>query len=130
MKLRINSIEVDAPEGSSVMDAAEVAGFSIPSLCHKKGIPHYSSCMVCMVKDKRNNGFIPSCSALVQEGMDIDSEGEDVLMLRKKAVELLLSEHRAECEAPCRLVCPSGYNIPKLNRFLASSDLESGFPNS
>jgi predicted molibdopterin-dependent oxidoreductase YjgC len=125
MKLRINNIEVEAPAGSSVLDAAESCGFSVPTLCHKKGIPHYSSCMVCMVKDKRNNSFIPSCSALVQEGMDIDTDGEEVTGLRKKAVEMLLSEHRAECEAPCRLVCPAGYNIPEINRLLAANDIKS-----
>ncbi len=48
--------------------------------------------------------------------------GEDVITLRKKAVELLLSEHRAECEAPCRVVCPAGYNIPLMNRLLSAND--------
>jgi ferredoxin len=54
--------------------------------------------------------------------MDIDASGEDVIALRKKSIELLLSEHRAECEAPCRIVCPAGYNIPLMNRLLASGD--------
>ena len=91
---------------------------------HKKDLPHYSSCMVCMVKDKRTGNFIPSCSALVQDGMDIDISGEDVISLRKKAVELLLSEHRAECEAPCKVVCPAGYNIPLMNRLLSAKDFD------
>ena len=103
------------------------AGFSIPTLCHKKGMPHYSSCMVCMVKDKKTNNFVPSCSALVQEGMDIDISGEDVISLRRKAVELLFSEHRAECEAPCKVVCPAGYNIPLMNRLLSAEDFEGAF---
>lgn len=118
-------MEVD--EGSTILDAAEAAGFSIPTLCHMKGVPHYSSCMVCLVKDRIKNSYIPSCSALVQQGMDIDISGEDVISLRKKAVELLLSEHRAECEAPCRVVCPAGYNIPLMNRYLSSKDFESAF---
>ena len=122
VKLKINNIETEFPEGTTILDAAEKAGIIIPTLCFKKGLPHYSSCMVCMVKDKRTNGFIPSCSASVQEGMDIDASSDDVIQLRKKSVELLLSEHRAECEAPCRIVCPAGYNIPKINRLLASKD--------
>ena len=72
VKLKINNIEFEAPEGSTILDVATDAGLSIPTLCHKKGIPHYSSCMVCMVKDKRTGNFVPSCSALVQDGMDID----------------------------------------------------------
>jgi ferredoxin len=52
---------------------------------------------------------------------------------------LLLSEHRAECEAPCRIVCPAGYNIPLMNRLISSGNFisavklsfsESGTKNS
>jgi predicted molibdopterin-dependent oxidoreductase YjgC len=75
-----------------------------------------------MVKDKLTGNFLPSCSALVQDGMDIECSSEDVINLRRKAVELLLSEHRAECEAPCKVVCPAGYNIPLMNRLLAAKD--------
>lgn len=122
LKLKIDNTEFEAPEGSTILDIATGAGLTIPTMCYKKGLPHYSSCMVCMVKDKRNGNFVPSCSALVQDGMDLDISGEDVISLRKKAVELLLSEHRAECEAPCRVVCPAGYNIPLMNRLLTAND--------
>jgi predicted molibdopterin-dependent oxidoreductase YjgC len=77
-----------------------------------------------MVKDKRKDSFIPSCTALAQDEMDIDASGDDVLQIRKKAVELLLSEHRAECEAQCRIVCPGGYNIPLMNRLLMAGKIE------
>lgn len=123
MRLRIDNIEVEAVEGETILDAAARAGKRIPTLCHMKGVAHYSSCMVCMVRDKKNGQFIPSCSALASEGMDIDASGDDVSILRKKAVELLLSEHRAECEAPCRIVCPAGYNIPAMNRLLAAGKI-------
>jgi ferredoxin len=57
--------------------------------------------------------------------MDIDASSEEVISLRRKSLELLFSEHRAECEAPCRIVCPAGYNIPLFNRYLAGKDFES-----
>jgi len=124
VKLKINNAEYEAPEGLTILDVAKSAGFNIPTLCFKEGLPHYSSCMVCMVKDNRTNNFIPSCSALIQEGMDIDISGDEVIALRSKAIELLLSEHRAECEAPCKVVCPAGYNIPLMNRLIAAKDFE------
>jgi ferredoxin len=37
---------------------------------------------------------------------------------------LLLSEHRAECEAQCKVVCPDGYDIPLMNRLLSAKDLD------
>ena len=124
IRLKIDNIECEVPEGSTLYNAAKSAGIMIPKLCHSDGLPHYSSCMVCMVKDNKTNGYIPSCSALAQPGMDIDSSGESVNILRKTAVELLLSEHRAECEAPCRIVCPAGYNVPLMNRLLAAGEIE------
>jgi predicted molibdopterin-dependent oxidoreductase YjgC len=127
VKLKINNIEYEAVEGLTILEVAENAGFVIPTLCHKKGLPHYSSCMVCMVKDNRANSFIPSCSALVQNGMEIDVSGDEVISLRRNAVELLLSEHRAECEAPCRVVCPAGYNIPLMNRYISANGFEAAF---
>lgn len=124
IRIKIDNITLDADEGQTILDMAVKAGIYIPTLCHKDGIEHYSSCMVCLVKNNKTNSFIPSCSALVQEGMEIDASGDEVKAIRKKAVELLLSEHRAECEAPCRIVCPAGYNIPLMNRLLMSGDFE------
>jgi len=124
IKIKIDNIIHNANEGQTILDVASKAGIQIPTLCHKDGIEHYSSCMVCMVKNNKSNGYVPSCSALAEDGMDIDASGEDVKSIRKKAVELLLSEHRAECEAPCRVVCPAGYNIPLMNRLLISGDIE------
>ncbi len=118
MKIRIDNIEVETEKDQTILEAAGKVGIKIPTLCHKEGIEHYSSCMVCMVRDKVKNNYIPSCSALVEDGMDVDASGEYVTNIRKKALLLLLSEHRAECEAQCRIVCPRGYNIPLMNRLL------------
>jgi ferredoxin len=125
VKFKIQNTDYEAHEGMTILEVAEREGFKIPTLCHKKGLPHYSSCMVCLVKDKKTNNFLPSCSSLVQEGMELDLTGEEVVDLRKKAIELLLSEHRAECEAPCKVVCPAGYNIPLMNRLIAERDFEA-----
>jgi predicted molibdopterin-dependent oxidoreductase YjgC len=119
IRFRLDNKEFEAREGSTILESATEAGIHIPTLCHKDGLEHYSSCMVCLVRNNKTNSYIPSCSALVQPGMNIDASSETVIALRKKSVELLLSEHRAECEAPCRVVCPAGYNIPAMNRLLA-----------
>lgn len=125
LKIKINNTDYEVSDGKTILDVATEAGFEIPTMCFNGKLPHYSSCMVCMVKDRMKNSFLPSCSALVQEGMDIDISSEEVISLRKKALEMLLSEHRAECEAQCKVVCPGGYDIPEMNRFLIAGDLES-----
>jgi ferredoxin len=124
VRIKINNEDFEAQEGITILEAVKDAGYTIPILCHHDGLPHYTSCMVCMVRDNRSGNFIASCSINIQEGMDIDVSSEEVISLRRKSVELLLSEHRAECEAPCRVVCPAGYNIPLFNRYLAGNDTE------
>jgi predicted molibdopterin-dependent oxidoreductase YjgC len=122
--LKIDNREIRAEDKMTILDAAKREGIYIPTLCHSDGLEHYTSCMVCLVKEKRSGKYLASCSARVQEGMDIDASGNDVTDLRRKSVELLLSEHRADCEAPCRIVCPVGYDIPLMNRLLAEGNLE------
>lgn len=122
IKIRINNTELFVTEGSTVLQAASSAGHQIPVLCYKEGVDHYTSCMVCIVKDLTTGSFLPACSSIVRDGMDLDVSGEDVKEMRKKSLDLLISEHRAECEAPCRIVCPAGYNIPLFNRYLTSGD--------
>lgn len=124
-KIRLDNIEYQVIDGITIFEAASAAGLKIPTLCHNRDLPHFSSCMVCMVKDKQRNSFVPSCSMVVSDGMDIDVSGEEVMTMRKKAVEMLFSEHRAECEAPCHVVCPSGYNVPMMNRMLSSADYDA-----
>lgn len=125
INLTIDNKDIQVSEGTSLIEAARINGVNIPSLCYKKGIPHYSSCMVCVVKDLGSAKFIPSCSANAEEGMNIDASGDEVIALRKEALSLLLSEHRAECEAPCKVVCPEGLNIPLMNRYIMNNDLAS-----
>lgn len=123
IRLKIDTTEVTVKAGATILDAAREAGISIPTLCHRDGIEHYTSCLVCMVRDLKSGNYLPSCTMPASEGMMIDASGDDVIALRKSAVELLLSEHRADCEGPCRVVCPAGYNIPKMNRLLSEGNI-------
>ncbi len=120
---KIDNKEVTSPNGTTILQAARSLGIFIPTLCHNDQVEHYTSCMVCMVKDRVTGKFLPSCTAPATDGMNIDTESDEVVGLRKKSVELLLSEHRADCEAPCRLVCPAGYNVPLMNRLISSDNL-------
>ena len=125
IKLKIDNKDFEVTEGLTIREVAMAAGIEIATLCHNASLPHYSSCMVCMVRDNRSGNYLPSCSALIQEGMDVDCSSDEVIAIRRKAIEMLLSEHRAECEAPCKVVCPAGYNIPLMNRHLSERKYEA-----
>ncbi len=120
VKLKINNRELTAKAGMTVLEAASLEGILIPAMCHNGEAGHFTSCMVCLVRERSSPSMIPSCSAVVKEGMDIITEDEEIAEARKTAVELLLSEHIGDCEAPCRIACPANMDIPLMNRYLAA----------
>ena len=63
IKLRIDHQEVEVQEGTSVLKAAEAVGIHIPALCLHNELDHFTSCMLCLVKDGSGKLF-PSCSSL------------------------------------------------------------------
>lgn len=65
---------------------------------------------------------MPSCTTLPTEGMTIDTESEEVKKTRILSLELLLSDHRADCEAPCSMVCPAGLDIERMLGFYDAGD--------
>lgn len=107
MKIYINDKEYEVSAEKPLIDALNDNGFATPSLCYAEGAKHQASCMVCMVKNIANGQMIPSCSTFPTERMHIETDTEEVLTLRKTSLELLLSDHRADCEAPCSIVCPN-----------------------
>lgn len=119
IKLKINSITIETPEGTSLLDASARAGFNIPAMCHNGELEHFTSCMLCVVKENASGKLLPACTAKAMEGMDIITDDEEISEARKVALELLLSEHAGDCEAPCRVSCPAFMDIPLMNRLIA-----------
>jgi len=74
-----------------------------------------------MIKDKNTGMLHPSCALLVQDGMEIITNDDEVFEARKDALELLLSDHVGDCEAPCRIACPAFMNIPEMNRLIVAN---------
>ena len=101
MKIKLNNIEIDAFEGEKIIEVASRHNIEIPSLCYAACYRHQSSCMVCVVKNLATNQIIPACSTVVAEGMDIDTECDEIKELRTMSLELLLSDHIAVCKPPC-----------------------------
>jgi len=122
IKLTIDNRTVEVQPGTSVWQAAKSLGIEIPTMCYLEGTEHFTSCMICLVKDAKNGRFFASCSTPAFEGQLIITNDEETIESRKAALELLLSEHVGDCEAPCQLVCPAHMNIPLMNRLIAKGD--------
>ena len=97
VKLKINGMEVEAPAGSTIIQAANLAGVRIPSLCYLKDLNEIGACRICMVEVKGAKGLVASCVYPVNEGMEVFTNTEKVRKARKMTLELILSNHRMEC---------------------------------
>ncbi|MEA2053060.1 MAG: 2Fe-2S iron-sulfur cluster-binding protein, partial [Euryarchaeota archaeon] len=95
--LTINDEEVIVPEGTSIMDAAKEAHIDIPHLCYLEGLEPYGACRVCVVEVDGERRLIPSCMREVSEGMVVHTHSGRVRRARRILVELLLTNHPADC---------------------------------
>ena len=107
INLTINGKAIQAPEGSTILEAARANGIDIPTLCYDKAVEIYGACGLCVVEAEGIPKLLRSCSAKVMEGMKVNTESERVVRSRKIAMELLMSAHDGDCVAPCQLNCPA-----------------------
>ena len=62
VKIKIDNREVEVAAGSVLMEVIRDLGIEVPSMCYLKDAERFTSCMVCVVKDRKNGKIIPSCS--------------------------------------------------------------------
>lgn len=112
MKISVNNNTIEVSGQRPLIEELREAGIKVPSMCYGPSpITHHPSCMVCMVKDVKTGQMQPSCSTFAYEGMQIETDSDEVRELRRLSLELLLSDHRADCEAPCTMVCQRGIDV-------------------
>ncbi len=111
IKLKIDGEIIVANQNDTILNAAKQNNIMIPTLCHNKKISLNTSCLVCSVKDNKTGKIIPSCAMKVAEGMDIDASSNEIKKMRQTLLNLLLSEHEGDCEAPCTIACPAQASV-------------------
>lgn len=97
VKLMINGQEVSVKKGTTIMDAAEKVGIHIPHLCYLKGINEIGACRVCVVEIKGMEKLVTACNTVCEDGMEILTNSPRVRRYRRINVELILSDHNANC---------------------------------
>jgi iron-only hydrogenase group A len=97
INLFINDQKVSVEEGTTVLAAAKKLKINIPTLCNHDDLCVAGNCRVCVVEQKNARTLIASCATPATEGMEIHTNTLKVRNARKHIVELLLSEHNADC---------------------------------
>ncbi len=120
----IDDKTIDVPAGTTILDAAAALGIEIPTLCYLEGYEPSTSCQVCLVKDRQRNQLLPSCATRIVADMQIDSQSDEVHVMRRTALELLFSDHVGDCLAPCYFACPAHMDIPLMLKQIGERQVE------
>ncbi|MBD3235139.1 MAG: molybdopterin-dependent oxidoreductase, partial [Candidatus Eisenbacteria bacterium] len=109
IELKINGQAVTARPGQTILEVVREQGLDdIPTLCHSPELEPYGSCFLCTVEVKGRRNLVPSCATRVVPEMEVTTRNQRILASRRTALELLISNHYADCVSPCMLGCPAG----------------------
>jgi len=97
VSVEIDGHTVSVPEGTSVMRAAAEAGIAIPKLCATDSLDAFGSCRLCVCKVEGKRGTPASCTTLVEAGMKVTTQDDQIAKIRKGVMELYISDHPLDC---------------------------------
>ena len=102
LKVKINGILTEVPQGSTILDAAVAAGVRIPTLCYLRDINAIGSCRMCLCEVKGARAWCAACVHPVEENrdgspMEVLTNTPQIVEARRKTLELILSNHRSDC---------------------------------
>ncbi|MDO6679172.1 formate dehydrogenase subunit alpha [Shewanella sp. 4_MG-2023] len=122
--LKIDGIALTVSADKNILQAARDGGINIPSLCdpangntqrsHGKHSDGKQACNLCVVDIKNHDGScrkVKACETPVASDMHITTQTAELSKLRQAALTTILSDHFADCEAPCQQACPAGVDI-------------------
>jgi len=91
--LTMNGLPVSVEDGTTLLEAAQFLGFSIPTLCHNDGLSPYGACRLCVVEigEGPKARLVSSCTYPAQEGLLVRTASKRVLRARRMILELLLA---------------------------------------
>ncbi len=97
IKLRIDGVDVEVPEGTTILAAAKAHGIVIPTLCDLEGLTPYGGCRMCMVEIHGSPKLFAACITPVNTGMDVVTNSDKLKEYRKMALQIILAERTHIC---------------------------------
>ena len=96
-KVTVDGIEVEVPNGVSVLQACEAAGKEIPRFCYHERLSVAGNCRMCLVEVEKAPKPIASCAYPVADGMKVFTDSPMVRNGRRGVMEFLLINHPLDC---------------------------------
>ncbi|MFW9735245.1 formate dehydrogenase subunit alpha [Vibrio parahaemolyticus] len=108
-------------EGLTLLEAAKVCGVEIPSLCGMNKSNEKIPCDLCVV-EVESGATKRACDLKVYRGLNVVTQSEQLSEHRRKALNRIMADHYADCEAPCKTACPAGVDIQSYLYHISQND--------
>jgi NADH-quinone oxidoreductase subunit G len=95
--LTIDGRHIDAPSGSTVIQAAERLGIFIPRYCYHPGLSIAGNCRICLVEIEPSPKLQIACNTPVADGMVVQTSSVKAEDGRRAVLEFLLANHPLDC---------------------------------
>ena len=92
VRVQVDGRIVEVPAGARVLDAAHLAGVTVPTLCWDPRLEPFGSCRVCLVGVDGAPAPVAACTALVTDGMVVRTDDPHARETARTVLELLVSE--------------------------------------
>ena len=96
-KVKVDGIEVEVEQGSTVLQACEAAGKEIPRFCYHERLSIAGNCRMCLVEMEKSPKPVASCAMPVMDGQVIYTNTPLVKKAREGVMEFLLINHPLDC---------------------------------
>lgn len=97
VKLTIDNIRVEVPEGTTILNAAKTVGVFLPTLCYMKDINDIGACRICVAEIEGRKKLVTTCNTPVSEGMVVMTNSPKAREARRVNVQFILSQHDCNC---------------------------------
>jgi NADH-quinone oxidoreductase subunit G len=97
-KVKVDGVEIEVPQGATVLQACELAGKEIPRFCYHERLSIAGNCRMCLVEVKPGPPKPQaSCALPAADGQEISTMTPLVKKAREGVMEFLLINHPLDC---------------------------------
>lgn len=97
LDIEIDGKQLQVQPGSTIMDAAQLAGAYIPHFCYHKKLSISANCRMCLVQVEKAPKPLPACATPVTGGMKVFTHSDLAVTAQKGVMEFLLINHPLDC---------------------------------
>ncbi len=121
MNVVINGVSHAYEAGHTVFQFLKSEGIDVPNLCAASHQQNKQPCGLCVV-EVDGLGVVRACEQELTPNMHIQTHSEALYQLRHQALKRILSDHNADCEAPCQVACPAHVDIQTYLHHIAQGE--------